>query len=134
MSAPGAPWLRSLGALLLGFVTVVALSLGTDHLLHVLHVYPPWDQPIYDGGLLGLALAYRTVYGVLGSFVAARLAPRRPMTHAMILGGIGFVLSVAGAIATIPMKLGPAWYPIALVVTTLPGAWLGGRLQAGRGR
>lgn len=43
---------------------------------------------------------------------------------------MGLVLSTAGAIATIPMDLGPAWYPIALVVTALPCAWLGGVLYA----
>jgi hypothetical protein len=42
---------RSAGAVLLGFITVVVLSLGTDQLLHVLQVYPPWGQPMYDPGL-----------------------------------------------------------------------------------
>jgi hypothetical protein len=46
----------------------------------------------------------------------------------MILGGIGFVVGTAGAIATIPMQLAPAWYPIAIAVTALPCAWLGGAL------
>jgi hypothetical protein len=50
------------------------------------------------------------------------------MRHALILGIVGLVLSAAGAIATIPMDLGPAWYPIALVITALPCAWLGGAL------
>jgi len=120
---------RSTGAVLLGFVAVVVLSLGTDQVLHMLEVYPPWGQPMRDPGLNLLALAYRCVYGVLGSYIAARLAPRNPMRHALVLGVIGFVLSLAGALATIPMDLGPAWYPIALVVTALPGAWLGGALH-----
>ena len=120
---------RSTAAVLLGFVMVVALSLGTDQVLHVLAVYPPWGQPMYDTGLLLLALAYRTVYAIAGSYIAARLAPRHPMRHALVLGVIGFVLSLAGAIATIPMNLGPSWYPIALVVTALPCAWLGGVLH-----
>ena len=41
---------RSVGAVFLGFITVVVLSLGTDQLLHVLQVYPPWGQPMYDPG------------------------------------------------------------------------------------
>jgi hypothetical protein len=97
--------------------------------LHVLEVYPPWGQPMYDARLLLLALAYRIVYGVLGSYTAARLAPRNPMRHALVLGVVGFVLSMAGAIATIPMDLGPSWYPIALALTALPCAWLGGVLH-----
>lgn len=114
--------------MLLGFVAVVALSLGTDQVLHVLEVYPPWGQPMYDAGLNLLALGYRCVYTVVGSYIAARFAPRHPMRHALILGVVGFVLSLAGTIAAIPMDLGPAWYPIALVQTTLPCAWLGGDL------
>jgi hypothetical protein len=119
---------RSTGAVLLGFLAVVVLSLGTDQVLHVLKVYPPWDQPMRAPGLCLLALAYRSVYAVVGSYIAARFAPRNPMRHALVLGIVGLVLSTAGAIATIPMDLGPAWYPIALVVTALPCAWLGGVL------
>ena len=120
---------RSTGAVLAGLVAVVVLSLGTDQVMHVLNVYPPWGQPMRKPGLNLLALAYRCVYAVLGSYLAARLAPHHPMRHAMILGAVGFALSLAGAIATIPMDLGPAWYPIALVVTALPCAWLGGLLS-----
>ncbi len=128
MSRPPRRLWRSTAAVLAGFVAVVALSLATDQLLHALHVYPPWGQPMYDTGLCLLALAYRSFYAVLGSYIAARLAPQAPMRHALALGVVGLVLSTAGAIATIPMKLGPAWYPIALVLTALPCAWLGGAL------
>lgn len=120
---------RSAAALLLGFVTVVVLSLGTDQLLHVLDVYPPWGQPMYEPGLNILALSYRIVYTVAGSYLTARLAPHSPMRHALVLGAVGFVVGTAGAIATIPMHLGPSWYPIALALTALPCAWLGGALH-----
>jgi len=121
---------RSAGAVLLGFAAVVALSLGTDQLLHVLEVYPPWGQPMHDPGLNLLALSYRIVYAIFGSFLAARFAPRRPMLHAMVLGFVGLVVSSAGAVAAISMAdLGPSWYPIALVLTALPCAWAGGRLH-----
>ena len=130
--APPRHRLRSPAAVLFGFIAVVALSLGTDQVLHVLEVYPPWGQPMYDTGLVLLALSYRCVYGVVGSYIAARFAPRNPMRHAMALGGIGLVLSTAAAIATIPMNLGPSWFPIALVLTALPCAWLGGALHRTR--
>ena len=123
---------RSVAALVFGFVAVVVLSLGTDEVLHLLKVYPPWKQPMYDPGLCLLALSYRIVYTVLGSYIAARYAPRAPMGHALILGVVGTVLGTAGAIATIPMHLGPAWYPIAIAVTALPCAWLGGVLYGKR--
>src|SRR5262245_54706962 len=121
--------LRSAAAVLLGLIVVFVLSLGTDQILHMLDVYPPWSEPMNDTGDNLLALAYRIVYGVLGSYIAAKFAPRSPMRHAMALGIIGLVLSIAGAIASISLNLGPSWYPIALVLTALPCAWLGGVLH-----
>ena len=130
-AAPRHVW-RSTGAILAGLVTVIALSLVTDQLLHWLDVYPPWGEPMYAPGLNALALAYRCVYAILGSYIAARLAPDAPMRHALMLGAIGLVLAVAGAAAAKDMDLGPLWYPIALVATALPCAWLGGVLYRAR--
>jgi hypothetical protein len=124
--------LRSTGAILLGLIAIVALSLGTDQLLHVLNVYPPWGEPMHDPGLNLLALAYRCIYGIFGSYLAARFAPSAPMRHALTLGLLGVVLSTAGAVAVMDMDLGPDWYPIALVVTAVPCAWLGGVLHRSR--
>ena len=120
---------RSVGAVLAGLVAVFVLSLGTDQVFHSLGVYPPWGEPMRDVGLNLLALSYRLVYGVFGPYLAARLAPRSPMRHALVLGGIGLVLSTLGAIAAARADLGPLWYPIALALSALPGAWLGGVLQ-----
>jgi surface polysaccharide O-acyltransferase-like enzyme len=112
----------------LGLLVIFVLSFATDQVLHMLEVYPPWGQPMYDKNDNLLALAYRIVYAVVGCYIAARLAPRNPMRHALALGVIGVVLSLAGAITAIKMDMGPAWYPIALVLTALPCAWLGGVL------
>jgi hypothetical protein len=62
-------------AVLLGFVAVFILSLGTDQVLHVLHVYPPWGQAMYEPGLNFLALSYRIVYTIIGAYITAKLAP-----------------------------------------------------------
>ncbi|HSL70743.1 MAG TPA: hypothetical protein VK864_10915 [Longimicrobiales bacterium] len=125
---------RSVAAVAIGFVTVAALSLGTDQVLHVLRVYPPWGEPMREPGLNLLALAYRSVYTVAGMYLTAWLAPHSPMRHALIGGAIGTVVAAAGAVATIPMDLGPAWYPVALAVTALPLAWIGGALYRARAR
>ncbi|MFI5106810.1 MAG: hypothetical protein ACHP79_17950, partial [Terriglobales bacterium] len=101
---------RSTGAVVLGFFAVVLLSLGTDEVLHLLKVYPPWGQPMFNPRLNLLALSYRIIYSVIGSYIAARFAPRNPMRHAMILGTIGLAFSAAGAIVAITHAgLGPAW-------------------------
>ena len=122
--------LRSTSAVLLGFVAVVVLSLGTDQVLHALGVYPPWGQPMYDVSLNLLALAYRSVYAVVGSYIAARFAPHAPMRHALALGVVGLVLSVVGAVVAGSMvDASPTWYPVALVLVAMPCAWLGGVLH-----
>ncbi len=120
---------QSAGAVLLGLVAVFVLSLGTDQLLHVLNVYPPWGEPMWEPKLNLLALSYRLVYGVVGGYVTARFAPHSPMKHAMIVGIVGFVLSCLGAIAAINMEMGPMWYPILLALSSVPCAWLGGVLH-----
>jgi len=120
--------LRSVAAIVLGFVTVVVLSVGTDQVLHVLRVYPPWDEPMHDTGLLVLALSYRMAYTVIGGAVAAWLAPEAPMRHAAILGIIGLVPGAGGVVAAMVADLGPLWYPIAIELTGLPCCCLGGVL------
>src|SRR5262245_28817389 len=120
---------RSTAAVLAGFFAVAGLSLGTDQLLHVLQVYPPWGEAMYDPALNALALSYRLIYTVLGGFVTARLAPRSPMRHVNVLGIIGLIAGTAGVIGALAIGgLGPDWYPIAIAVTAYPCTWLGGVL------
>ena len=121
--------LRSTAAVGAGFVAVFVLSLGTDQVLHVLKVYPPWGEPMYATSLNLLALSYRIPVNVFGSYLTARLAPYSPMRHVWVGAAIGLVLSTAGVIAAIKMNLGALWYPIALTLSTLPCAWLGGTLH-----
>lgn len=120
---------RSTLAIVLGIFAGALLSLGTDEVLHILKVYPPWNEPMRDTGLNALALAYRIVYDTFGSFVTARLAPRHPMRHALIGGAIGLVPSIGGVVAATQLDLGPIWYPIALAASVMPTAWLGGVLH-----
>jgi hypothetical protein len=115
-----------------GIVAGIILTLGTDVVLHATGVFPPWGQSMvgFDGPLL-LATIYRTVYGVAGSYVAARLAPDRPMLHALVLGAIGLGVSILGAVVTWNRgpAFGPHWYPLALVALAMPQAWAGGKLR-----
>jgi hypothetical protein len=120
---------RSAGAIAAGLAAIVVLSLGVDQVMHSLGVYPPWGEPMNDTGLLLFAFAYRCVIQVGGCYLTARLAPHSPMAHALTLGGIGLVLASAGAAAM--WNFGPNWYPVALVLSSLPCAWLGGLLHRG---
>jgi hypothetical protein len=121
--------LQAPGALLAGLVTIFALSHGTDAALGAAGIFPEHGQLMSDGPFLGAAV-YRTAYGVLGCYLSARLAPRRPQAYALGLGGFGFVLSLLGVLVTWNggPAMGPLWYPLALVATAIPAGWLGGRL------
>ena len=118
---------RSVGAVLSGFLAVVVLSIGTDMLLQATGIFPPFSEPKkFTTPLLLVAMTYRAIYGAFGGYITALLAPRRPMVHALALGAVGLLLSVAGAF--VMRDQGHAWYSLALIVLALPSAWLGGRL------
>ena len=120
---------RSIIAILGGFLAVVILSIATDLLMHIVGLFPQIGQPMTDRPLL-IATAYRVIYGILGGYITARLAPYQPMLHALWGGVIGLVLGIIGAVATWNRRptFGPHWYPIALIITALPCAWAGGKL------
>ena len=121
---------RSIGAVLAGIVADIVLSLGTDVVLHLAGVFPALGQPMGDRLLL-IATVYRSIYGVLGCYIAARLASDRPMLHALAAGGVGLVLGVVGAAVTWNKgpAFGPHWYPVALIVLAMPCAWIGGKIE-----
>jgi membrane-bound metal-dependent hydrolase YbcI (DUF457 family) len=125
---PRRSW-RSIGAVLAGLLFIFVTHLGTDAVMHATGVFPPWFQPMSDARWW-LALAYRAVFSVAGGYLTARLAPTRPLAHALALGMVGVLSSVAGAAANwnAGPEFGPKWYAVALVLTALPCAWLGGKL------
>lgn len=120
--------IKSTGAVLGGFIAVALLSVATDALLETFGVFPP----ISAGGLfvpwmLALALFYRSAYTILGGYLAARLAPRAPMYHVVVLAVIGGIAGVAGAVAG--WDLSAHWYPVALAVTGPVFIIIGGLLR-----
>ena len=123
---------RSALAVLAGLAANVVLAMLADQLMYALGVFPRPPAVSYATGPYIIATAYRAVFGVAGSWLAARLAPSHPMRHALILGGIGLGLCTAGLAASLSMDLGPMWYPLALLIVTPACAWLGGSLGAKR--
>jgi len=124
--------LRSAVAVLAGFLAIIIITTATDIVMHATGVFPPAGQPM-DNGLWALATTYRVVYGVAGCYIAARLAPDRPMRHALALGVVGLALSIVGAVVTWDLGpgFGPKWYPLALIAIAMPCAWAGGKLRGG---
>ena len=116
---------KSIWAITAGVIFIVVVSTLVDAVFHAIGVYPPWNL---DDKLAVLATSYRTVISVAGAWLTARLAPSKPMEHAMILGFVGMVMGTIGVIATWNMGMGPRWYPIALAALAVPQCWLGGKL------
>jgi undecaprenyl pyrophosphate phosphatase UppP len=128
--------LKSIGAVLAGFVLVFVLSTFTDYVLESIGLFPkvPNIQE-YTTWMYLLALVYRTIYTVMGGFLTAHLAPKdfkNPMILVWILALIGFVLGLVGTIANWHLAAGAEWYPILLLILSVPAVWLGGYLRLKR--
>ena len=120
--------LRSIVAIVVGFVVIAALAMGTDML--VLRAFPAAfnDAGVTnDLSILMLMAAYVAVYAITGCYVTARLAPDRPMRHALILGALGLAMNIAATISL--WGTAPAWYHILNLLLVMPYAWVGGRIR-----
>ena len=124
-TTPSHPRLRTAGALIAGFATVAALSMGADALLHAMNYYPNDGTVGSDTGL-AVALTYRTVFTLLGGAVTAWLAPSHPQRLATMLGAIGTLFAILGAVTM--WNVGHQWYPVGLVVLAVPSTAFGGWL------
>jgi hypothetical protein len=117
---------KSARAFLAALVAVFVLSYGTDFLpqatgLPILRLnYASWP-------LIVAIVVYRNVYNVAGGYIAAKLAPSRPVGHALAVGAFGFIGSLAATVATWNMHIGPAWYSLSIVALALPTAYAGGK-------
>ncbi len=118
--------LKSIGAILGGMIAGAVLSVVTDIVLEKAGVFPPPKSGLFDWWMLLLALVYRSIYTIASGYITAALAPDRPLRHAIILGIIGFVVTILGSVAN--WDKSAAWYPLALILITLPCTWLGGWL------
>jgi hypothetical protein len=112
---------------MVGVVVIIVVTTLVDVALHLAGVYPGPEKPLSQGLAL-LATSYRILISIGGAWLTARLAPGKPMKHALALGYVGTVLGLIGLAATWGKGLGPTWYPIALVVLAVPQCWAGGRL------
>lgn len=120
--------IRSIVAVATGFILIFVLAMGTNALLASLAPQTfPSSGIVTDPAALVLALVYVGVYAVGGCYVAARLAPRHPMRHALVLGALGLAFNVLGVVMTWGQV--PAWYAFAGLALTMPYAWIGGRIR-----
>ena len=122
---------KSIWAVVAGVLVIVIVTTLVDILLHVVGVYPPMEQPL-DDRLALMATLYRIIIAIGGAWLTAKLAPQKPMKHAIILGCVGTLLGLIGVVTTWNKGMGPHWYPIALMVLAIPQCWVGGKLYTMR--
>lgn len=119
---------RSILAIVTGFLVIGALSFGADAVLR--QIMPTAFDAAGRAGsvaVLLLTMAYVAVFAIAGCYLAARLAPNRPMRHALILGVLGLVFNIAGSVAV--WDTAPAWYHVVSLLMVMPYAWIGGKLR-----
>jgi hypothetical protein len=116
---------RSFVAVGAGFFAIQMLGWGADQALRAL-VPAGFDAQgrALDGRTLLMMLAYMAVLEAVGGYITARLAIRKPTTHAMILGFIVLAMSLAFTVFT--WGNAPHWYQIWALLLILPMTVLGG--------
>jgi hypothetical protein len=124
MRSPG----RSAFAVVTGFIVIGALAYSASMLMQ--RAWPDQFDAVggtQDPTLLLISMGYVAVFAIAGCYLAARLAPERPMAHAIALGVLGLVFNIVGTIAT--WNTAPAWYHITSLLLVMPYAWIGGWLR-----
>jgi hypothetical protein len=117
---------RSVFAVVVGLVFIAALWFGTDAVLRV-SLPDEVNGSVASTKVLLATLVYVSVFAIAGCYLAARLAPSRPMEHALALGVLALVLVAVAMLAlrgTVPI-----WYALVSLVLIMPYAWIGGRLR-----
>jgi len=123
--------MKSFLAVLAGLAFTVLLTTGIDMIMYSSGVFTQQGSEMTAAHWL-VATGYRVLAAIGGCWIAARLAPSQPMKHALVLGGLGALIALVGCVLTWNRgpDFGPHWYPILLIVTAMPSAWLGGKLGA----
>jgi len=122
------PVVRSIVAVGAGFFATAVLSLGGDLLLRFARpeAFDAEGRPQGNGVLL-VVLLYVALFGTLGGYITARLAQRRFMAHALVLGLISLALTLVGT--ALAWSAAPAWYHVCAVLLVVPAALLGAKIH-----
>ena len=121
--------LRSILAVFAGFVTIFLLVGLADFL------YLRFDPGAFTGTgmpigttVILITVAYLEVINVIGGYVTATIARQAPTLYALILGAIGFAITLT--VAIVQWQVAPHSYLIATTILVLPMCLLGGTLRS----
>jgi hypothetical protein len=132
--------LRSISAILLGFITGFVIIVGCEYANIRMFPFPegvnPADPASMNGAMAAMpakAMILVIVGWAIGtfgaSFVAARLAPQFKSLHGMILG----LIFLGGAIMNMREFHHPLWFWIVGILVFFPAAYIGSSLALNSG-
>ena len=123
--------LRSAMAIVGGYlVMVMVVGLCTYALMLLTPSWFPGTAPP-PGPYLAVNIAYSVVAALAGGYVAAWIAPRRPVKHALLLAVFALVMAIASAVLQGDRQ--PRWYQVVLAVCMPMVIALGGWARAHSG-
>lgn len=117
---------RSARAVFIGVLAIPFLGLmcGRFILPHVSSQFTPTQTTI--GFMLSALCA--EICNMAGGYIAAQLAPQKPLTHAFIVGST--VVVMATYVAVVLCAREPFWYHFATIILALPTTMAGGWFAA----
>lgn len=108
--------LRSIGAVAAGYLVFGSSAA----LLFQMSGQLPHEQA--TAGFKIASILWGAVFALVAGWLTARIAARRPATHAAVLAGVIAV----GAVISLAAAPGAKWSPLSALVFMAPCAWLGG--------
>jgi len=121
--------IRSLLSVALGYVVMLVAQLGGDTVLTALApaIMPEPGEPP-DSAYFAFRLGTGFFFIAIGGYVAAMLAGRSEMKHALSLGALSITACILEGYYFAGEQ--PLWYTIALMFLSIPGALVGGHFRA----
>ena len=123
--------LRSIGAVIVGYVVYLVLSVIGGVILAV-----SFPGAVSQGtmnptvGFLVGGLVFSVIFAFAGGYVTASIAQTKEVTHALILGGVMVVIGLISlVVGTSPQ---PVWAQIVGLIIPLPSVYVGGVLRSRR--
>jgi hypothetical protein len=127
------PVVRSIVAVAAGFFASNVMSLGGDLLFRRMSPDAFDDKGLArSDGTLFTIMSYEALFVLIAGYVTARIAVRRPMTHALVMAGLVLLGRVPTAV--VAWSLAPPWFHIGVMLLIIPAALLGVKLSELRGR
>ena len=120
------PVVRSIVAVAAGFFASTVMSLGGDIAFRRMspEAFDSEGHARTDGALFTM-MGYEALFVFIAGYVTARLAIRRPLAHALVMGAI--VLLARASTVFLTWDAAPPWFQLGVLLLIVPIALLGAK-------